>query len=99
MTPLSKPVTRLSPVTIRDGGKPRQLVVTLKGEFLILRLHGTRKEEVVNLEHAFFGAVKARVFQEKMVKGKLRKEKADRAAATRRFLSSSTRARNKAAKS
>ena len=62
--------------TSRDGGKARELVVTLHPEFLTLRLLGTRREEIVHLEGAYFGAIKARVFREKMLKGKARAERA-----------------------
>ena len=72
MTPLNKPVTRLCPVEIRDGGKRRRLVVTVHAEYLTLRLHGRRAEEVVSLEAAYFGAIKARVFRERMERGKLK---------------------------
>lgn len=60
MTPLTKPVTRLTSVLVRDGGPARPLVVTLRGNLLVLRLHGRRQEETVNLEHAYFGAIKRR---------------------------------------
>lgn len=77
MTPCTKPVTRLSAVHVRDGGKPRALVVTLHAEYIELRLKGTKRVEVVGLEGAYFGAVKARVFRDKMVKAKERKAKAE----------------------
>jgi hypothetical protein len=73
MTPCNKPVTRLCATTVRDGGKRRQLVVTLHNEFIELRLHGTRRTEVVHLESAYFGAVKARVWKAKMEKAKTKK--------------------------
>jgi hypothetical protein len=76
MTPCTKPVTRLSAVHVRDGGKPRAIVVTLHAGFLELRLHGTRRTETIDLSAAYFGAVKARVFRDQMVKAKERKAKA-----------------------
>jgi hypothetical protein len=88
MTPLAgrNPVVRESSVMIRDGGKPRELIVALHPEFITLRLKGTRREEIVHLESAFFGAVKARVFRDRMDKAKARKEKAERSKAMRSFL-------------
>lgn len=75
MTPCRKPVTRLSAVQIRDGGKPRLLVVTLHAEFIELRLKGRQTSEIIGLEGAYFSAVKARVFRDKMIKAKERKAK------------------------
>lgn len=98
MTPWSKPVTRLTQVLIRDGGAAKQLVVTLEGSTLSMRLHGRRQVETISLEHAYFGAIKARAFNEKMVKAKARKEKADRAAASRAFNQMAQRAVRKAKK-
>lgn len=75
MTPCTKPVTRLLSVSVRDGGKRRLLVATLHSTFLELRLHGTRRTETVDLEHAYFAAIKGRVFRDKMMKAKARKTK------------------------
>ena len=75
MIELDKPVTRKTAVVVRDGGRSRQLVVTLHRTFITLRPLGTRREEVVNLEAAYFGAIKARVFRDKMVKAKARIER------------------------
>jgi hypothetical protein len=79
MTPSSgrAPVVRKSSVLIRNGSKPREVVVTLHAEFITLRLLGTRKEETISLEHAWYQAVKARVFSERMTKAKVRKERAE----------------------
>ena len=61
-TKLNKEVSRVSNETIRDGGKVRQLVVTLYPNGTIgLRPQGTRREEVYPLEAIYFAAVKARV--------------------------------------
>jgi hypothetical protein len=49
-TKLTRPVARASAVTIRDGDKPRTLIVTLHAEYLTLRLSGRRQEEVLSLE-------------------------------------------------
>lgn len=79
MTPSAgrAPVVRKSSVMIRDGGKARELIVTLHPQFLTLRLLGKRTEETIDLESAYFGAIKARVFKDKMLKGKARKERAE----------------------
>lgn len=72
MTPCTKPVTRLTSIAVRDGGKRRLLVVTLHSTFLEIRLHGTRRTETVDLESTYFRAIKGRVFKEKMDKSKAR---------------------------
>jgi hypothetical protein len=74
-TACTKPVARLTSVALRDGGKRRLLVVTLHSTFLELRLQGTRRTEIVDLEASYFGAVKARVFSERMAKAKARAAK------------------------
>lgn len=77
MIEVRKPVTRKTAVHVRDGGKVRPLVVTVHAEFLTLRLLGTRREETVCLEGAYHAAIKGRLFREKMVKAKARKERAE----------------------
>lgn len=74
-TKLTKPVSRVTGVMVRDGSAARLLVATLHAEFITLRLKGTQREEVVSLEAAYFHAIKARVFKAKMEKAKLRKYK------------------------
>ena len=97
MTPLHKPVTRLTQVLVKDGGGPRRaLVATLDGELLVLRLHGRRQVEVMPLESIYFGAIKARALDAKRAKDKIRKEKADRAAGERALAAMSRRAMRKA---
>lgn len=76
MTPITKPVTRVSAVHVRDGGRPRALVVTLHPTFIEVRLHGTRRTETIDLHSAYFAAVKGRVFRERMEKAKTRKARA-----------------------
>jgi len=78
MTPIvgSRTVVRKTACRVRDGGRARELVVTLYPEFLTLRLHGTRREEAVSYEGAFFGAIKSRVFRERMERAKTRKPRA-----------------------
>lgn len=93
MTPIAgrNPVKRKTSVFVKDGSRKGELVVTLHPEFMTLRIGGTRQEEVVAYESAFFSAIKARAFQAKMRKAKERKEKADAAAATRAYMRLSTR--------
>lgn len=75
-TQYSKPVTRAMPVTIKDGaGGHRKLIVTLTGNMLELRLFRRAKVYAIDLEHAYFGAVKAEAFKIKMDKAKARKAK------------------------
>lgn len=75
MTSCTKPVTRRSAVLIRDGSKPRELVVTLHAEYITLRLLGTRREETYGLEALYHAAVKGRVFRQRMEKAKDKKQK------------------------
>lgn len=77
MIEVRKPVTRKTAVYVRDGGKPRALVVTLHAEYITLRLHGTRREETVGLEGAYHAAIKGRLFREKMERAKTRKSRAE----------------------
>lgn len=83
MTPLTKPVTRLTQVLVRDGGRPRPLVASLRGNQLVLRAFGRRQEEVVDLEAAYLGAIKARKWHGKMLAAQAKAER-KRAAAPRR---------------
>ncbi len=77
MIEVNKPVVRKTAVYVRDGGKPRALVITVHAEFITRRLHGTRREETVSLEGAFHAAIKGRLFREKMIKAKARKERTE----------------------
>jgi hypothetical protein len=75
-TKYSKPVARVMPVVIKDGaGGYRPLVVTLTGNMLELRLHRRSKSYFVNLEHAYYGAIKAEIFRNAMEKAKAKKAK------------------------
>lgn len=76
MTPLNRPVTRLTPATVRDGGRPRQLVATLVGKTLVLRCYGRRSEEVIDLESAYLAAIKNRKWRAEMVTAKAKAERA-----------------------
>lgn len=71
-TRLTKPVSRETQVMIKDGGSAKPLIVTIEGQFITLRLKGRRSHEVVDLEAAFFGAIKARAFKARMDKAKTR---------------------------
>lgn len=74
MTPLRKPVTRLTEITIRDGSKRRRLVATLApGDILLLRPSGTRRQETVDLEACYALAVRQRVNAERMDKARAKK--------------------------
>ncbi len=66
MTPLSKRVTRKSSALVRDGGRSRQLVVTMyPGDLLGLRPERTRREELIPLTAIYSLAVKMRVAQQR----------------------------------
>lgn len=71
MTDLSKPVRRRTHQTVRDGRKPRRLVVTLHPSGILgLRLERSRREETIPLEFCYFAAVKSRVLRERAEKRK-----------------------------
>lgn len=73
-TKLNKEVSRVSNETIRDGGKTRNLVITLYPNGMIgLRPQGTRREETYPLEAVYFAAVKARVAAIRTAKRKAKK--------------------------
>lgn len=75
-TRYSKPVKRVMPVTIKDGGGGhRSLIVTLHGNLLELRLFKRSKSYFVDLEHAYFGAIRAESFKARMEKAKIRAAK------------------------
>jgi hypothetical protein len=70
-TKLTKAVHRLSDCTIRDGGRPRRLVVTLYPQgFIGLRQERARHEETVSLEAMYWYAVKSRVAGERLARAK-----------------------------
>lgn len=74
-TRLTKPVIRLSANSIRDGGAPRRLVVTLYPQgFIGLRQERCRREETVSLDAMYWYAVKARVAQERLMRLKKHKK-------------------------
>ncbi len=75
MTDLRKPITRRTDSTIRDGSKPRRMVVTLYPcDIIGIRPEKTRREETTTLAAVWQMAVKLRV----------RTEQAERRAKRRR---------------
>ena len=72
MTPSTKPVTRLSSAYVRDRGM-RQVVVTITGSLIELRLKGCRQVETVDIGSLWYSAIKARVLAAAAVKRALRK--------------------------
>lgn len=69
MTPLNTKVRRKTTVTVRDGGKTRDLIVTIyPGGTLGLRPWMTRREEFISLAACYDKAVKNRVLTERREK-------------------------------
>lgn len=77
MTPLNTKVVRKTDVVVRDGGKLRDLIVTIyPGGTLGLRPSKTRREEVISLAACYDKAVKNRILKaqrEKLEAKKARK--------------------------
>jgi len=67
MTPSSKPVTRLTSAWARDRGM-RQVVATITGSLIELRLKGCRQIETVDIGTLWYQAVKARVMATRAAK-------------------------------
>lgn len=57
-TKLSKPITRQTYVTIRDAGKARELIITLSGDDIVLRLKGLKTSYRVPMEDVYWRGVK-----------------------------------------
>ena len=74
MTPSTRPVTRLTSSWVRDRGM-RQVVVTITGSLLELRLKGCRQVETVDVGSLWYSAVKARVLRDKLAKKAARKKR------------------------
>jgi hypothetical protein len=74
MTPSTKPTTRLSSAWVRDRGM-RQVVVTVSGSLIELRLKGCRQVETVDVGSLWYSAVKARVLRDRAAKKAARKGK------------------------
>lgn len=76
VTRASKPVSRVTSAVIRDGGKRRELVLTIYPNGMIgLRPKGTRREETANAEGVWFQALRARVASELAAKKLARKNR------------------------
>ena len=67
MTPSTRPVTRLSSAYVRDRGM-RQVVVTITGSLIELRLKGCRATETVDIASLWYQSVKARVIRDRNAK-------------------------------
>ena len=78
MTPSTRPVTRLSSAWVRDRGM-RQVVVTITGSLIELRLKGCRQSETVDIGSLWYQSVKARVIRDRLAK-KAAKKPAKKAA-------------------
>ncbi len=71
-TTSDKPVTRETRSFVRDKGL-RPVIATIHGGLLILRPKGLRTEETLEIGALWAQAIKARVFRERMDKGKAKK--------------------------
>lgn len=75
-TELNKRLKRVTQEAVRNGGKPRRLVVTLyPGDTVGIRQQGCRKEEFISIASVYFYAIRNRVAVERMEKAKARKAK------------------------
>lgn len=72
MTPSTKPVTRLTSAYARDRGM-RQVVATITGSLIELRLKGLRSVETVDVSTLYYQAVRARVIRDRLAKKAARK--------------------------
>lgn len=72
MTPSTKPVTRLTSAYVRDRGM-RQVVATITGSLIELRLKGLRSVETVDVATLYHQAVKERCFRDRLAKKAARK--------------------------
>lgn len=72
MTPSTKPTTRLTSAYVRDRGM-RQVVATITGSLIELRLKGCRSVETVDVATLYYQAVKARVIRDRLAKKAARK--------------------------
>lgn len=81
MTPLNKPIRRVSDMSVvRDCGKTRRLVVSLYPNGLVgIRPEKTRREEYVTLEAVYGYAIKARVAKQQAERRKAKAEKRKKA--------------------
>jgi hypothetical protein len=74
MTALTKPVRRVSSATVREQGRPRNVVVILRPNGLIgFRAAGCRREYSLPIEAAYTLAVRAHVLAARKERAKARK--------------------------
>lgn len=74
MTSLSKPVKRVSSATVREQGRPRQIVVILRPPNVIgFRAAGCRTEYQLTLEGCYTMAVRADIAARQKAKAQTRK--------------------------
>lgn len=74
-TRLTKPVARQTAIEIKDGGKPRTLIVTLRPgnpAFMEMRLFGRRQVETVDLSNLYFSTIRNRKWYADMERRKVR---------------------------
>jgi hypothetical protein len=75
-TKLNKPVARESAAIVHEGGRPRQIVVTLEPPYLLgFRAKGCRKTYYLTADACYSLAVKAHLLDEKRQKAKKRKQR------------------------
>ena len=76
MVDLTKPVKRVTRDLIREAGKVREVVVTLRPPNVLgFRAKGCRREYRLTAEVCYIMAVRAHVAEQKKAKDKARKEK------------------------
>lgn len=75
MKTITKPIRRMTNVTVRDRGRYKRLVIVLYPSGTIgLRLERTRREETINIDSVYDRAVKQRVAAEQAAKKAKRKK-------------------------
>lgn len=74
MTPSTKPTTRLTSAYVRDRGL-RPIVATLHGSLIELRAKGLRSRETMDIAAIYSFAVKGRLARDKAERAKARKAK------------------------
>lgn len=74
MTPSTKPVTRLTSAWAFDGGS-RQIVATIHGSLIELRLKGRRQTEVLDISSLYFRAINERIAKARADKRKAKAAK------------------------
>ncbi len=77
MTPSTRPVTRITSAYARDRGL-RQVIVTITGGLIELRLKGLRSIETLEVSALYHQAVRQRVIAEKAARKAERKTRSKR---------------------